>query len=73
MKNAQMIAKRIQEKILNINFRDLGLPANVKISVSQGLACEYNNQYRTSEALICAADTALYRAKSEGRNKLCIR
>ncbi|MBB1279356.1 sensor domain-containing diguanylate cyclase [Pseudoalteromonas sp. SR41-1] len=71
--NAQMIAKRIQEKILNINFRDLGLPANVKISVSQGLACEYNNQYRTSEALICAADTALYRAKSEGRNKLCIR
>ena len=71
--NAQMIAKRIQEKILNINFRDLGLPANVKISVSQGLACEYNNQYRTSEALICAADTALYRAKSEGRNKLCIK
>ncbi len=71
--NAQMIAKRIQEKILNINFRDLGLPANVKISVSQGLACEYDNRYRTSEALICAADTALYRAKSEGRNKLCIR
>ena len=71
--NAQMIAKRIQEKILNINFRDIGLPANVKISVSQGLACEYDNQYRTSEALICAADTALYRAKSEGRNKLCIR
>ena len=71
--NAEMIAKRIQEKILNINFRDIGLPANVKISVSQGLACEYDNQYRTSEALICAADTALYRAKSEGRNKLCIR
>ena len=71
--NAQMIAKRIQEKILNINFRDIGLPPNVKISVSQGLACEYDNQYRTSEALVCAADTALYRAKSEGRNKLCIR
>ncbi|MBB1384460.1 GGDEF domain-containing protein [Pseudoalteromonas sp. SG45-5] len=70
--NAEMIAKRIQEKILNINFRDIGLPANVKISVSQGLACEYGVQYRTSEALICAADTALYRAKSEGRNKLCI-
>ncbi|ASM50852.1 hypothetical protein PESP_a2968 [Pseudoalteromonas espejiana DSM 9414] len=71
--NAQMIAKRIQDKTLNINFRDIGLPASVKISVSQGLACEYNNQYRTFEALISAADTALYRAKSEGRNKLCIR
>jgi diguanylate cyclase (GGDEF)-like protein len=71
--NAEMIAKRIQDKVLNINFRDIGLPPNVKISVSQGLACEYDHQYRTSEALICAADTALYRAKSEGRNKLCIR
>lgn len=70
--NAEMIARRIQEKILTINFREIGLPNNVKISVSQGLACEYGHQYRTSEALICAADTALYRAKSEGRNKLCI-
>ena len=71
--NAEMIANRIQDKILDINFRDIGLPHNVKISVSQGLACEYNNQYRTFEALISAADTALYRAKSEGRNKLCTR
>lgn len=71
--NAEMIAKRIQDRILNLNFREIGLPDNVKISVSQGLACEYNNQYRTSEALMCAADSALYRAKSQGRNMICIR
>ena len=53
-----------------MTFNDIGLPPGVKISVSQGIACEFNNQYRTSEALICAADTALYRAKTDGRNKV---
>ena len=51
-------------------FSDLGLPATFRISVSQGIACEHNGQYRTPEALICAADTALYRAKAEGRNRI---
>lgn len=67
---AEAIAKHIQIKINNTLFTDIGLPSDFRISVSQGIACEYNNQYRTSEALICAADTALYRAKTEGRNKI---
>ena len=53
-----------------MSFTDLGLPPEVKITVSQGIACENNNQYRTYEALLYAADTALYRAKTEGRNKI---
>jgi diguanylate cyclase (GGDEF)-like protein/PAS domain S-box-containing protein len=70
VKNAETVAKRIQQQINILNFSDLGLPANFRISVSQGIACEHNGQYRTPEALICAADTALYRAKSEGRNRI---
>ncbi|WP_404340737.1 diguanylate cyclase [Pseudoalteromonas mariniglutinosa] len=69
---AGVIAKQIQYQINNMQFSDIGLPADFRISVSQGIACELNNQYRTCEALICAADTALYRAKSAGRNKISI-
>ena len=69
---AAAIAKHIQIKVNNMPFTDIGLPSDFRISVSQGISCEFNNQYRTSEALICPADTALYRAKTEGRNKISI-
>ena len=67
---AELVAKQIQEQINIINFSDIGLPTDFRVSVSQGIACEQNGQYRTPEALICAADTALYRAKSEGRDRI---
>jgi diguanylate cyclase (GGDEF)-like protein len=50
----------------------MGLTQEVKISVSQGIACEQQGQFRTATALICAADTALYRAKAEGRNRISL-
>lgn len=68
--NADVVAKRIQQQVNTLNFSELGLPGNFRVSVSQGIACEHNGQFRTPEALICAADTALYRAKSDGRNRI---
>lgn len=70
--NAEVVAKRIQQQINTLNFNDIGLPTNFRVSVSQGIACEHSGQYRTTEALICAADTALYRAKSDGRNRITL-
>ncbi|OLF76306.1 diguanylate cyclase [Pseudoalteromonas haloplanktis] len=70
IKTATVVANHIQQQIAQMSFTDLGLPPEVKITVSQGIACENNNQYRTYEALLYAADTALYRAKTEGRNKI---
>lgn len=67
---AEYIAKNIQRRINQLTFTDIGLPAQTKISVSQGIACERSGQYRTPTALVCAADTALYRAKSSGRNRI---
>jgi len=67
---AEYIANNIQRRINQLTFTDIGLPAQTEISVSQGIACERSGQYRTPTALVCAADTALYRAKSTGRNRI---
>ncbi|WP_445773885.1 diguanylate cyclase domain-containing protein [Shewanella sp.] len=69
---AEYVAKNIQNRINQLSFTDIGLPAQTHISVSQGIACERSGQYRTPTALMCAADTALYRAKSTGRNRINI-
>jgi diguanylate cyclase (GGDEF)-like protein/PAS domain S-box-containing protein len=68
--DAELVAKRIQQQINIINFSELGLPSTLRVSVSQGISCEHNGQFRTPEALICSADTALYRAKAEGRDRI---
>ena len=68
--DAEIVAKRIQQQINIINFSELGLRSTLRVSVSQGISCEHNGQYRTPEALICSADTALYRAKEEGRDRI---
>ncbi|ABG38928.1 diguanylate cyclase with PAS/PAC sensor [Paraglaciecola sp. T6c] len=70
--SAEIVAKDIQQQINTLNFSDLGLPSSFRVSVSQGIATELGGQFRTSEALICASDTALYRAKSDGRNRISI-
>ncbi|MGL4748455.1 MAG: sensor domain-containing diguanylate cyclase, partial [Shewanella sp.] len=53
-----------------IRFTDQGLRDYVSISASQGIASEVNGQFRTSLAMVCAADTALYRAKADGRDRI---
>jgi diguanylate cyclase (GGDEF)-like protein/PAS domain S-box-containing protein len=67
---AEATARRIQQQINRLAFTQQGLDASVSVSVSQGVACERNGQFRTPTALLCAADTALYRAKSDGRDRI---
>jgi len=62
------VARALQQAIRLLQFTDTGLPSSVGITVSQGIASEINGQFRTSTALLCAADTALYRAKADGRD-----
>ncbi|KKO44760.1 diguanylate cyclase [Arsukibacterium ikkense] len=65
---ALKVARDVQQIVRQLQFTDAGLPAAVNVSVSQGVSTEIGGQYRTSQALLCAADTALYRAKSDGRD-----
>lgn len=65
---ALAVAREVQQAVRQLQFTDSGLPASVGITVSQGIASEINGQFRTSTALLCAADTALYRAKADGRD-----
>lgn len=68
--NATGIAGLIQQKISSLCFSDIGLPASFRVTVSQGIACEQDRKHTTSEGLICAADSALYTSKAEGRNRI---
>jgi diguanylate cyclase (GGDEF)-like protein/PAS domain S-box-containing protein len=65
---AKAVALRVQHYVRQLNFGEQGLPESLAVTVSQGFASEINGQYRTPFAMLCAADTALYRAKSEGRD-----
>ena len=62
------VALKVQHYVRQLNFCEQGLPEDLCVSVSQGHASEINGQFRTPFAMLCAADTALYRAKSEGRD-----
>jgi len=70
--DAELVAKKIQLQINLISFSELGLPSTLRVSVSQDISCEHSGQYRTPEALICSADTALYCAKAEGRHRISV-
>jgi len=69
-KQAEAMAEYIQLEINNLKYTDVGLDDSVSVSVSQGIAAEVDGQFRTGTALLCAADTALYRAKADGRNRI---
>ena len=62
-------AERVRQLVdrLNIKHPDSNIVDHVTISV--GVASLGTDQYKTTDELIDEADTALYRSKSEGRNR----
>jgi diguanylate cyclase (GGDEF)-like protein len=62
-------AERIRKQVAKhaFNLVKLSLPSAIHITISLGVAI-YNPKLEDTQALVCAADTALYQAKNSGRN-----
>jgi diguanylate cyclase (GGDEF)-like protein len=67
--NTKIIAERIRQKIEQQNFSQF-LSA-FTITISSGVA-EYTKKLKLPSELIKQADTALYKAKEEGRNRVVV-
>ncbi len=70
IEKAKNIANQIQEKIKELKNSSKIAQDILKISVSIGVASTKPTKEDLCESLIIAADKALYRAKSKGRNKI---
>lgn len=66
--DAQIWAEKVRLAIAGtpVSFENLAIP----ISTSIGIACNRDINAHSSDPLLAAADTALYRAKNQGRNRV---
>ncbi len=68
-RNAGFLADRLRSGLGQIMYTGLGLPRNVSVTVSAGLAtCPHDGT--TLDELVAQADKALYRAKESGRDRV---
>jgi diguanylate cyclase (GGDEF)-like protein len=68
--SAEALGHRLREYIENRGFPGEEQLPGSKLTISVGIACHIPSD--TKETLIEAADTALYRAKREGRNRVAV-
>jgi diguanylate cyclase (GGDEF)-like protein len=69
-RGAVALAERIRSKVENQPFEFAKNQPGGKLTISVGVAT-YRNDGKTSEEIIKVADQGLYKAKSEGRNRVC--
>ncbi|GAB4250912.1 MAG: hypothetical protein Kow00122_08560 [Thermoleophilia bacterium] len=68
-RNAVFLADRLRNGLADIMYSGLGIPGDVAITVSGGVAtCP--RDATTLEELVARADEALYEAKNAGRNRI---
>ena len=66
----QAVAERVRQAVLGHGFsaEEIAIP----VAVSAGVATIPDARIADAQALIAAADQALYEAKRTGRNRVCI-
>lgn len=69
-REASVIGERIRERVENTVI-DAGKTCKLEITVSVGVS-SFPENGKSQEELVSVADQALYRAKGEGRNHVCI-
>ena len=71
LEEAQRTAERLRLVVSEQRFLPDGVPSPLRVTVSIGIAV-YPDQSRTKTGIFNAADTALYRAKHEGKNRVAL-
>lgn len=69
MPGATKFAERLRERIANTGF--VSQHGGVRLTASIGVASYPTSEVHTVDDLFARADEALYRAKAEGRNRVC--
>jgi two-component system, cell cycle response regulator len=71
-KSADLVAsaERLRRSIADTRFETSAGPVAVTLSIGIASGCEDGERRQGSELLLRAADTALYAAKAEGRNRV---
>ncbi|KPQ37980.1 MAG: Response regulator containing a CheY-like receiver domain and a GGDEF domain [Phormidium sp. OSCR] len=73
---AQFLAEQVRSQIAHMPIWDLGSHGNgsmsSQVTVSIGVASHIPFPEASPKLLVAAADLALYRAKEQGRNRVCI-
>lgn len=65
------IAERLRREIANLHFDDPNLPERFRITSSFGIA-SMTRTMMSVDTLLQQTDAALYKAKAQGRNKVCV-
>jgi diguanylate cyclase (GGDEF)-like protein len=70
---ALLVAERVREAVEAMQIRHESSSTALVVTVSIGIASCQADFTRNESALMAAADTALYQAKREGRNRICVK
>lgn len=70
--NAMHFAEKLIAAVKQLALPHLKSKIEKRITISIGISTYDPNQHREVSALIDAADTALYKAKQQGRNQACL-
>ena len=69
---ARAVAERIRQAIADLGIPHGGSPTADHITVSLGVVITHCDQASTPDKILARADEQLYRAKSQGRNQVCL-
>ena len=70
--DAERIAESVRQAIADLNMPHPASLVAPYLTVSVGVATATRDWCYTPEALLAAADRALYAAKNAGRNRVCV-